>query len=258
MLPEHGLAASWHLTRYKPVQPQRGDPALVKTLARANRWRSMLESGEHGTVRELAKAERVKETYISRTLQLTLLAPEMVAAILDGRQGATIDSCDIIERIEVSIHAPVRGRHGAAWRRSGAAGFDPRPREGATCADRRGIGLLKVSIHAPVRGRRSTAWCSTSHCGFDPRPREGATTCGPASSAPLAVSIHAPVRGRRAGAAPAHPAAEVSIHAPVRGRPPPAPAAPCDSVVSIHAPVRGRPVGFNLPPSIAQFRSTPP
>jgi len=45
----------------------------------------MLEAGEHGTVRELAKAERVNETYISRTLRLTLLAPNMVDAILDGR-----------------------------------------------------------------------------------------------------------------------------------------------------------------------------
>lgn len=46
----------------------------------------MLEAGEHGNVRELAKAEKVNETYISRALRLTLLAPEMVEAILDGRQ----------------------------------------------------------------------------------------------------------------------------------------------------------------------------
>lgn len=66
--------------------PTRGDPALVKALARAHRWRRMLEAGEHGTVRELAKAEKVNETYISRALRLTLLAPDMVEAILDGRQ----------------------------------------------------------------------------------------------------------------------------------------------------------------------------
>jgi len=66
--------------------PTRGDPALVKALARAHRWRRMLEAGEHGTVRELAKAEKVNETYISRALRLTLLGPDMVEAILDGRQ----------------------------------------------------------------------------------------------------------------------------------------------------------------------------
>jgi len=66
--------------------PTRGDPALVKALARAHRWRRMLEAGEHGNIRELAKAERVNETYISRALRLTLLAPDMVEATLDGRQ----------------------------------------------------------------------------------------------------------------------------------------------------------------------------
>ena len=55
--------------------PTRGDPALVKALARAHRWQRMLEAGEHGTVRELARAEKVNETYISRALRLTLLAP---------------------------------------------------------------------------------------------------------------------------------------------------------------------------------------
>ena len=61
------------------------DSTLIKALARAHRWRRMLEAGEHGTVRELAKAERVNETYISRALRLTLLPPDMVEAILDGR-----------------------------------------------------------------------------------------------------------------------------------------------------------------------------
>ncbi len=65
----------------------RGDPALVKALARAHRWRRMLEAGEHGNVRELAKAEKVNETYISRALRLTLLAPDMVEAILEGRRA---------------------------------------------------------------------------------------------------------------------------------------------------------------------------
>ena len=71
--------------RSGPV-PTRGDPVLVKALARAHRWRRMLEAGEHGTARELAKAERVNETFICRALRLTLMSPDMVEAILDGRQ----------------------------------------------------------------------------------------------------------------------------------------------------------------------------
>jgi hypothetical protein len=63
----------------------RGDPALVKALARAFRWRRMLEEGRYASVRELAKAEGVNRTYIGRLLNLTLLAPDVVEAILHGR-----------------------------------------------------------------------------------------------------------------------------------------------------------------------------
>ena len=81
--------------------PTRGDPALVKALARAHRWRRMLEAGEHGTVRELAKAEKVNETYISRALRLTLLAPDIVGAILDGRQPDGMTLPGLMEGVTV-------------------------------------------------------------------------------------------------------------------------------------------------------------
>jgi hypothetical protein len=64
----------------------RGDPALVKALARAFRWRRMLEGGRHSSIRELATAEGVDRAYIGRALNLTLLAPGMVDAILDGQE----------------------------------------------------------------------------------------------------------------------------------------------------------------------------
>jgi hypothetical protein len=69
-----------------------GDPSLVKALARAFRWRGMLESGAFATIQELAAAEKINPSYISRMLRLTLLAPDMVQAILDGRQpeGVTL------------------------------------------------------------------------------------------------------------------------------------------------------------------------
>jgi hypothetical protein len=66
--------------------PARVDITLVKAVARAFRWRRLLESGRYATVRELAKAERISASYASRVLRLTLLAPELVEAILDGRQ----------------------------------------------------------------------------------------------------------------------------------------------------------------------------
>ena len=61
------------------------DTTLIKALARAHRWRRMLEAGEYGTLAEMADAERISRSYVSRILRLTLLAPDIVERILDGR-----------------------------------------------------------------------------------------------------------------------------------------------------------------------------
>ena len=55
-------------------------------MARAFRWRRMMETGRYGTINELAAAEEINSSYVSRLLRLTLLAPQIVEAILDGRQ----------------------------------------------------------------------------------------------------------------------------------------------------------------------------
>lgn len=68
----------------------RVDNAMVKALARAFRWRNMLERGQYATIREIATAENINESYVSRVLRLTLLAPATVEAILDGRQGPDV------------------------------------------------------------------------------------------------------------------------------------------------------------------------
>ena len=62
------------------------DNIMVKALARAFRWQRLLESGQHATIEEIAKAEKINTSYISRILRLTLLSPEIVEMILDGRQ----------------------------------------------------------------------------------------------------------------------------------------------------------------------------
>jgi hypothetical protein len=62
------------------------DSTLVKALARAFRWRRMLEDGRYASIAELARAEKINESYVCRVLRLTLLAPDIVEAILDGRQ----------------------------------------------------------------------------------------------------------------------------------------------------------------------------
>ena len=59
----------------------RVDNAIVKALARAFRWRKMLDTGAYGTLEDLALAKCVAPSYVSRVLRLTLLAPDIVEAI---------------------------------------------------------------------------------------------------------------------------------------------------------------------------------
>ena len=63
---------------------------LVKAVARAFRWRRMLETGRYCTIAEIAAAERISGSFISRLLRLNLLAPANVEAILHGRQPETM------------------------------------------------------------------------------------------------------------------------------------------------------------------------
>jgi hypothetical protein len=79
---------------YVPVAcatPQRHhDNALLKALARAYRWRKLIEDGEYTSITELADAKGVNQSYACRLLRITLLAPELVTAILDGKQPAAL------------------------------------------------------------------------------------------------------------------------------------------------------------------------
>lgn len=62
----------------------RTDDTLIKALARARRWKRMLEGGEFTSITELAKAEGITESYLARILRLNLLSPRIVEAMLDG------------------------------------------------------------------------------------------------------------------------------------------------------------------------------
>ena len=73
------------------------DNAMVKAIARALRWWKLLETGVFATVGEITAAETINASYILRVLRLTLLAPEIVEAILDGRQPAGITLAVLME-----------------------------------------------------------------------------------------------------------------------------------------------------------------
>ena len=63
---------------------------LALTLARAHRWRALLESGRYGTIRELSGAVGMDNSYVARLLRLTLLAPDITEAILEGAEPSGI------------------------------------------------------------------------------------------------------------------------------------------------------------------------
>jgi hypothetical protein len=79
------------------AQPRKPDSALVKALARAFRWKRMLETGEFTTIAELAEREGIASSYMTRVLRLTLLAPNIFEAILDGKQGPEVTLARVLE-----------------------------------------------------------------------------------------------------------------------------------------------------------------
>ncbi len=96
------------------VLPTRADPALVKALARAFRYRKLMDEGRYASISEMAAAERIDRGYLGRVLQLTLLAPDIVEKILDGRQPEDLTLPRRVEPLPLE------------WARQRSAGW-PRP-----------------------------------------------------------------------------------------------------------------------------------
>jgi hypothetical protein len=88
------------------------DSALVKALARAHRWQRMLDSGEFATIRELAEREDVTPSFLTRILRLTLLAPEIATAVLDGAQFADLTLKTAMQHFPGEWTAQVSKFHG--------------------------------------------------------------------------------------------------------------------------------------------------
>ena len=82
-----------------PATKLQPDGTLVKALARAWRWQRMLDEGRFASVRELAEAKRVGLSYVSRILRLTLLAPDIVERIIEGRPAPQL--AELMQRFPV-------------------------------------------------------------------------------------------------------------------------------------------------------------
>ncbi|MFT3687744.1 hypothetical protein [Paenirhodobacter sp.] len=88
-------------------QQCKADNTLVKALARAFRWKRMLDSGEFATIAELAEREGIVPSYMTRVMRLTLLAPAIVESILDGKQGPEVTLARALERFPVEWCAQI-------------------------------------------------------------------------------------------------------------------------------------------------------
>jgi hypothetical protein len=93
-------------------QRQLPDDTMVKALVRAHRWRRKIESGEAASITVLAQLEGVTAPYVFRLLRLTCLAPDIVAAILDGRQPKGAALADLTREVPLSWED-----QGALWAR---------------------------------------------------------------------------------------------------------------------------------------------
>jgi DNA-binding IscR family transcriptional regulator len=80
--------------------------SLVKALLCAFRWKRLLDSGDFATIAELAEREGIAPSYMTRVLRLTLLAPDIVEAILDGKQGPEVTLARMMEPFAAAWEAP--------------------------------------------------------------------------------------------------------------------------------------------------------
>ncbi len=84
------------------------DSALLKALARGFRWRKLLETGDFSTIEEIADTENINPSYVSRVLRMTLLAPEIVEAIVAGRQPQGLTMRTVMDPFPVEWKAQIR------------------------------------------------------------------------------------------------------------------------------------------------------
>jgi hypothetical protein len=105
-----------HLARRRRVLATAcGQSTVVKALARAFRWRKLLETGVFATVEEMAAAEKINAAYVGRVLRLTLLAPDIVEAILDGRQPAEMTLAVLMRPFAVGRWMQTKVAHVEGW-----------------------------------------------------------------------------------------------------------------------------------------------
>ena len=88
-------------TQGNPLPRATIDNTMVKAIARAFRWRKLLEDGTYGCIEDIARAERINGSFVSRVIRLALLAPDIVELVLAGRQPAKLTLKTLMEPFPV-------------------------------------------------------------------------------------------------------------------------------------------------------------
>ncbi len=73
------------------------DNTMIKVIARSFRWQRLLYDGTYATIEDLAAAEKINPSYVSRILRLAYLSPVVVQAILDGKHPAWLTMRHLLE-----------------------------------------------------------------------------------------------------------------------------------------------------------------
>jgi hypothetical protein len=89
-----------------PATGSEPDPTLLKLLRRAHAWRQQLETGPPGTISDLAAANGVNASYFTRVLRIAYLAPDIIEAIIEGRQPPELTANKLVRVKNLPIDWP--------------------------------------------------------------------------------------------------------------------------------------------------------
>lgn len=84
------------------TQEDNTDYTFISALGKAFSWQRMLDDGKYATPKELAKKENVEVTHMYRVMRLTLLAPDIIEAVLNGTQPRTLTLQNVVRGFPVS------------------------------------------------------------------------------------------------------------------------------------------------------------
>lgn len=84
------------------LRSPRPDPAFVAALVKAFQWQELVDLGVYASPKELAAKENIEVTHVYRLMRLTLLAPDIVEAVLDGTQPRPLTLQNVVRGFPVS------------------------------------------------------------------------------------------------------------------------------------------------------------